>query len=541
MELNQLYHQTSEQTQNRLQEILRTFDFEYSELYNIADKKTKKRINTYIEEWQNKGLFINNRLSSTHSEINNLTQSDMTQFGLLANDIYKRTRVKNSEILMLLILSAYIEEQKKIEEIQNKIFKKDISYYYNQGQKEVDKDKVSGISDALFLYIMEQAGATGLNYNQYNEAIAKYNADQIYKQVIIDSMQQKTSEIDSDVYQNIIKKQNNARLCINDDKVSGSVETFLIGWNNQAKLEGILKNDIDAKVMFVAIEDENTTKMCQSLDRQIFNVKNWNEFKRYSQINGRITKYRCKGLVIGLNQPPIIDHFHYCRSTFVYVKDNRKINNIYFDNKENIISNGIKILSNKDLKKINRVALLRNLRKAEEVFKDFPILKSRNIKYKVVNENDNSAMAVRPTAKGGYILEINKNVFNKNIKKYYDLGTSQHDSPKGTNYEYIAVHEIGHMANFEIIRKNNKNDLTAMQFDYNNNITANNIVEKAFNNLKVYDIIQREKMVKSISNYALKDSSETIGEAFADYYCNKRNANLLSIEVLKVMKGMMKD
>ena len=114
MELNQLYHQTSEQTQNRLQEILRTFDFEYSELYNIADKKTKKSINTYIEEWQNKGLFINNRLSSTHSEINNLTQSDMTQFGLLANDIYKRTRVKNSEILMLLILSAYIEEQKKI-------------------------------------------------------------------------------------------------------------------------------------------------------------------------------------------------------------------------------------------------------------------------------------------------------------------------------------------------------------------------------------------------------------------------------------------
>lgn len=48
-ELKQLYNKTSKQTQNRLQEIFDTFNFTTENIYNIADNKTKKRINTYIE------------------------------------------------------------------------------------------------------------------------------------------------------------------------------------------------------------------------------------------------------------------------------------------------------------------------------------------------------------------------------------------------------------------------------------------------------------------------------------------------------------
>lgn len=117
-ELKQLYNKTSKQTQNRLQELFDTFNFTTENIYNIADNKAKKRINTYIEQWKEQGLLKNNNYFIT-----------------LANNIYKRTRVKNSEILELLIYSAYIEEQNKLEEQETQIMYEDANYYYEERTK----------------------------------------------------------------------------------------------------------------------------------------------------------------------------------------------------------------------------------------------------------------------------------------------------------------------------------------------------------------------------------------------------------------------
>lgn len=112
-QLKQLYNKTSKQTQNRLQELFDTFNFTSENIYNIADNKTKRRINTYIEGWKEQGLLTGH-------------------FGMLANNIYKRIRVKNSEILELLIYSAYIEEQNKLEEQEKQIMYEDTNYYYEE-------------------------------------------------------------------------------------------------------------------------------------------------------------------------------------------------------------------------------------------------------------------------------------------------------------------------------------------------------------------------------------------------------------------------
>lgn len=48
-QLKQLYNKTSKQTQNKLQELLDTFNFTSANIYDIADNKIKRRINTYIE------------------------------------------------------------------------------------------------------------------------------------------------------------------------------------------------------------------------------------------------------------------------------------------------------------------------------------------------------------------------------------------------------------------------------------------------------------------------------------------------------------
>lgn len=54
---------------------------------------------------------------------------------MLAKNIYSRTRVKNSEILELLIYGTYIEEQIKLEKQELNIFKDVTNYYYQERAK----------------------------------------------------------------------------------------------------------------------------------------------------------------------------------------------------------------------------------------------------------------------------------------------------------------------------------------------------------------------------------------------------------------------
>ena len=302
-ELKQLYLKTSKQTQNKLQEIIDTFKFNFDTLYNIVDTKTKNRVNTYIEEWKDKGLLTG-------------------YFGTLAKNIYNRTRVKNSEILELLIYGAYIEEQNKIQEQELNIMYDDANYYYEQGQQEVyntlpkkAKKSPSILKWALFLALLDQPNVKGYVYETYLDANIKYNVDQIYRQMTIDLQQQKQPDITNDIYQNLIKRQNNSKLNINGDKISGDIDTQLIGVNNLAKV------DNNARVKFIAVIDGKETDMCHSLDGQLFYINKENTFNRYygeTQKDLRIEKIKCFGLVIGLNLPPISHHFHWCRSTIIY-------------------------------------------------------------------------------------------------------------------------------------------------------------------------------------------------------------------------------
>lgn len=280
-----MYNKQSKQTQLRLQEIFDSIDFDYNNLFNIASARTKTKINTYIEGWKEKRLLNG-------------------YFGMLAKSIYSRTRVKNSEILELLIYSAYIEEQSQLDEFEQNIFKEIITHYYIEGAKEVDKDKApSIIPEVILLMILSMPNARGYVYEEYLQATIKYNADQIYRQAVISIQQQNNLKIENDAFQSIIKKQQNTKLCINEDKVSGMVDETLIGFNNMAKLEGIksLAKDDDAQVEFWAVTDENSTDMCQSMNMKRFFINKENYFDRYwgeTKKELKLMRVRVRGLVI---------------------------------------------------------------------------------------------------------------------------------------------------------------------------------------------------------------------------------------------------
>lgn len=270
-------------------------------------------IDNYIDEWEDEDLLKG-------------------QFGTMARSIRNRARVKNSEILELLIYATYVQEQNKVSEHELSIMREDASYYYAEGIKEANlglppkkkwKFHSTFIPEVIFINFLNIPNALGYIWNEYVEGMEKYNADQIYRQAIIDIQQGKELDIDNNIYQNIIKKQQDTRLNVNGDKISGAIDLEMIGINNQAKLEGIKRVDNNAKVKFIAVHDKKTTEMCRSLDGQIFNIHDWNEFYRYSKINDTVVKKKCYGLIIGLNCPPIDDGFHWCRSSIMYLR-NRK-------------------------------------------------------------------------------------------------------------------------------------------------------------------------------------------------------------------------
>ena len=363
-QLQQLYNKTSKQTQNRLQGIFDTFNFTTDNIYNISDSKTKKRINTYIEQWKEQGLLKNNNY-----------------FTSLANNIYRRIRVKNSEILELLIYSAYIEEQSKLEEPEKQIMYEDANYYYQEGIKEVDKKKKSSVIPmALFLALLDQPNYSGINWNQYIEATMQYNAQQIYKQAILNIQQQKNLEIDSSEFQVIINRQNNQKLNINNDKIS---DLQMIGLNNLAKVEGIRSNANDnAQVEFWAVTDEHSTEMCQSMNMMRFYINKENKFDRYwgnSKKDIKLMPVRVKGLVPGINLPPIMYYWHWCRSTIRYVSPVEKQEKTEYNNVDYIRKNNY--TNSKNLDSNIKKAIKRLPRKIQKIINDTTFEVSKNNSY----------------------------------------------------------------------------------------------------------------------------------------------------------------
>lgn len=246
-------------------------------MYKIANNKNRKMINTYIEELEDKDLLRG-------------------YFGTFAKNIKNRTRVKNSEILELLIYGAYIEEQNKLEDTELNIFKKEANYYYNEGINEVRKakgkqKKYSLIPDYIILYLLTVPNYSGLTWSEYIETMIRNNSNQLYRQCLINIQQQRPLEIDADEFQRIIKQQNNQRLSVKGDNVSGAVDLQMIGTNNLAKIEGMKQiAEDDAMVEFISDMCDSVTEVCENMNGKRFYINKGNSFDRYWRRNTKRIK-----------------------------------------------------------------------------------------------------------------------------------------------------------------------------------------------------------------------------------------------------------
>lgn len=304
-ELERLYRRINQRTQVQLQFIFDTFNINNDNLYEIADKETLERVKVIIDEYREEGYLEG-------------------YFGVMANNIYNRSRVRNSEILEFLIYGAFIDENARVQVKEIKIFKEVMSHYYSEGINQVREARKHAplfciIPDSIFLHLMSTKNATGYTWEEYNSIHNQNTAQNIYRQACYYIQQGIKLKIKLDVFQMILERAIKDKLNIRGDKISGATDLELIGLNNASIIEGIKREDKRARVKFVSVNDERRTKMCESLEGQIFYINANNEFVRYDGDAKKYRKYKCFGLVIGLNLPPINYHFHWCRSTVKYV------------------------------------------------------------------------------------------------------------------------------------------------------------------------------------------------------------------------------
>lgn len=389
------------------------------------------------------------------------------------------------------------------------------------GQKEVNKKKKPSIIQmALFLALLDQPNYSGFNWNQYIEATIQYNTQQLYKQVILNIQQQKDLKIDSSEFQTIINRQNNQKLNINNDIISGAVDLQMIGLNNLAKAEGIKEVAEDnSKVRFIAVEDDKTTLMCDSLNNQEFYINKENAFDRYygeTQKELTIQRIRCNGLVLGLNLPPIQHHFHYCRSTIMYLPPVEKQEKTEYNLDIPKISKDIKqVLSNTKLNP-----------NVKRLFNKY--LTSNNAK---IDNNLNVPMR--------YSVSDDKIYINPNHSdfKYYDLSES-------------LSHEIIHMID---IRNNISDKLNIdnelrrarLQIDVDEDKYINMLSSSKYeDNMTLSDIFSAITNGKISGNYMhsskywIEDSTRIEKELSANIMSAYLNKNQDTLNIINSMNGL---
>ena len=288
-----IYKKISSKTQDRIQDIFNSIDFEYTDLNKPISSNKKKKLLRIIEEWKESNIL--NRY-----------------FGYMVNELIRKRYITNQEMLDILLWGAYIKERNQLDEYEQVLFTEIGQDLYRQGIEEIKptKKKKWSLTWEYIWSMLCLPNVKGSSWITYIEALALTNAQEIERQATIQLQQNKKPNIEDDVFKNIVKKQQNRYISINGDKTSGALDSQVVEIASKSLLKA--GEDVGQKKLrarFIAEIDEKTTKMCDGMNGMLFYVNDWNRFYRYSADDGRDVLYTIKGLEVGANLPPINNHF----------------------------------------------------------------------------------------------------------------------------------------------------------------------------------------------------------------------------------------
>ena len=218
-----------------------------------------------------------------------------------------KSKMNYHEMVKMMILVEYGKFETEISQFQLDTLESIVITTFTDIEKLCLKEKKKKIKIYPWLIAgacLLIANEKGLTYQEQNDANTIYNAEEMYKNILV------MPNIDA-----ILEKQRNREIKKNIDngEFHGYIDdesTFLI---NQVMVETYKLYGFEY-CKFVAKIDNVTTKMCKSLNNQVFSLTKLNKYKRYSSIDKRKKKYKTIGMKAGDNLPPITNHIHWCRS-----------------------------------------------------------------------------------------------------------------------------------------------------------------------------------------------------------------------------------
>ncbi len=296
------YEKENKLTREKLQDMLDTLNISYSDLNKIVPKNQKKRIDSKIQEVLDEEIEEN-------------------YFYFYLFNILNKKIITYRELIEAMIYLSIYEQRKKLNSYENKFYSEVIKESYNLGIADLKplkrEDKMVLFSDEILYLILNIPLLYGTR-EAYMLALDLSIAQELNKKILTSIQHEKEIDLFAGNYQDFFNKCRNKYICINENKYSGTIESLLESYSNLGYLEAGKQNEVKS-CRFIAEMDYKTTKMCDSLNNQIFYLDKVNTYQRYSDIDKRIVTYSTKGLVLGDNLPPINNHFHWCRSTITYL------------------------------------------------------------------------------------------------------------------------------------------------------------------------------------------------------------------------------
>jgi hypothetical protein len=123
------------------------------------------------------------------------------------------------------------------------------------------------------------------------------------------------------------------------------------------------------------------------------------------------------------------------------------------------------------------------------------------------------------------------------LKREYADCVENNVFPANTEWITVIIHELGHVAQGAIVKRNAKSIAAAIG-DWNAHKTAKKITEEAWMAVDFKNANNAKSMHDAISNLsknALESYSETIADAFSDVFSNTKSAQPLSREVVRIL------
>src|SRR5574344_941273 len=285
------YKKKQRLTIDEIQDVVDSNKLEIDELYDIAD-------NSKINKFKRK-------ITATFDEIKNVDKPiDNSYVEFLAKSYLNKSRITNKDILLFLIMLEYLKLALKLNDYE--LFSEIVSIAYKHAENEcktvLGKAKKIRPINVLNTLLMTMPNHLGSIWSDYIQNEINYNANQLFKQIMIDISQNNDIDLNSDIYKKIFDKQQRTHLNIDGDKTSGAVETqtdFLV---NKIIFE-VGKDYGMEKCKFIGVGDDKQTKMCESLHGKIFYLNKMNEYDRYSSEDDKIIRYKTFGLKLGENLP----------------------------------------------------------------------------------------------------------------------------------------------------------------------------------------------------------------------------------------------